>query len=146
MLVDAGLCSEAAVRGRQFDAGMSRDGLNFLSLAGGSLPNSRSSARPASVCLAAEGGEIPIASLRELGDLVLRSELVAASRQLLDRPGKSFNRHGVQPLTGAPSATRPRDPTRGGVSPRLAADRHPWIWAETARPYTTPPTRVRLRG
>jgi hypothetical protein len=32
----------------------------------------------------AEGGEIPIASLRELGDLVLRSELVAVSRQLLD--------------------------------------------------------------
>jgi hypothetical protein len=34
----------------------------------------------------AEGGEIPIASLRELGDLVLRSELVAVSRQLLDGP------------------------------------------------------------
>ncbi|MGB5285802.1 MAG: hypothetical protein WBM75_20115 [Polyangiales bacterium] len=34
----------------------------------------------------AEGGEIPMASLRELGDLVLRSELVAVSRQLLDGP------------------------------------------------------------
>ncbi len=34
----------------------------------------------------AEGGEIPIASLRELGDLVLRSELVAVSQQLLDGP------------------------------------------------------------
>ena len=34
----------------------------------------------------AEGGEIPIASLRELGELVLRSELVALSRQLLDGP------------------------------------------------------------
>jgi hypothetical protein len=34
----------------------------------------------------AEGGEIPIASLRELGDLVLRSELVAVSRQLLGGP------------------------------------------------------------
>jgi hypothetical protein len=34
----------------------------------------------------AEGGEIPIASLRELGELVLRSELVAVSRQLLDGP------------------------------------------------------------
>jgi hypothetical protein len=34
----------------------------------------------------AEGGEIPIASLRELGDLVLRSEVVALSRQLLDGP------------------------------------------------------------
>jgi antitoxin (DNA-binding transcriptional repressor) of toxin-antitoxin stability system len=34
----------------------------------------------------AEGGEIPIASLRELGDLVLRSELVAVSHQLLDGP------------------------------------------------------------
>jgi hypothetical protein len=34
----------------------------------------------------AEGGEIPMASLRELGDLVLRSELVALSRHLLDGP------------------------------------------------------------
>jgi hypothetical protein len=34
----------------------------------------------------AEGGEIPVASLRELGDLVLRSELVSVSRQLLDGP------------------------------------------------------------
>ena len=32
----------------------------------------------------AEGGEIPIASLRELGDLVLRSELVAAGHQLVE--------------------------------------------------------------
>ena len=31
----------------------------------------------------AEGGEIPIASLRKLGDLVLRSELVAVSHQVL---------------------------------------------------------------
>ncbi|MFA9471613.1 MAG: hypothetical protein ACERNK_13665 [Deltaproteobacteria bacterium] len=31
----------------------------------------------------AEGGEIPIASLRELADLVLRSELVAVSHQVL---------------------------------------------------------------
>ncbi len=34
----------------------------------------------------AEGGELPIASLRELADLVLRSELVAVSQQLLDGP------------------------------------------------------------
>jgi hypothetical protein len=34
----------------------------------------------------AQGGEIPLASLRELGDLVLRSELVAVSEQLLDGP------------------------------------------------------------
>ncbi|NNE20780.1 MAG: hypothetical protein HKN10_20110 [Myxococcales bacterium] len=34
----------------------------------------------------AEGGEIPLASLRELGGLVLRSELVAVSQQLLDGP------------------------------------------------------------
>ena len=34
----------------------------------------------------AEGGEIPIASLREFGDLVLRSELVAVSHQLLEGP------------------------------------------------------------
>jgi len=34
----------------------------------------------------AEGGELPIASLRELADLVLRSELVTVSQQLLDGP------------------------------------------------------------
>ena len=34
----------------------------------------------------AEGGEIPIASLRELGELMLRSELVALSHQLLEGP------------------------------------------------------------
>ncbi len=34
----------------------------------------------------AEGGEIPISSLRELADLALRSELVAVSQQLLDGP------------------------------------------------------------
>ena len=34
----------------------------------------------------AEGGEIPIASLRKLGDLVLRSELVAVGHQLLAGP------------------------------------------------------------
>lgn len=34
----------------------------------------------------AEGGEIPMASLRELGDLVLRSELVVVSHQLLEGP------------------------------------------------------------
>jgi hypothetical protein len=34
----------------------------------------------------AEGGEIPIASLRELAEVALRSELVAVSQQLLDGP------------------------------------------------------------
>ena len=34
----------------------------------------------------AEGGEIPMASLRELAELVQRSELVAVSQQLLDGP------------------------------------------------------------
>jgi site-specific recombinase XerC len=34
----------------------------------------------------AEGGEIPIASLRKLGELMLRSELVALSHQLLEGP------------------------------------------------------------
>ena len=34
----------------------------------------------------AEGGEIPMASLRELAELALRSELVAVSQQLLDGP------------------------------------------------------------
>jgi hypothetical protein len=33
-----------------------------------------------------EGGEIPMASLRELAELALRSELVAVSQQLLDGP------------------------------------------------------------
>ena len=36
--------------------------------------------------LVAEGGEIPIASLRKLGDLALRSELVTVSLQLLGGP------------------------------------------------------------
>ena len=34
----------------------------------------------------AEGGEIPVASLRKLAELVQRSELVAVSQQLLDGP------------------------------------------------------------
>ena len=34
----------------------------------------------------AEGGEIPVASLRELGELVVRSELIAVSHQLLEGP------------------------------------------------------------
>jgi len=34
----------------------------------------------------AEGGEIPITSLRELAELALRSELVAVSRQVLEGP------------------------------------------------------------
>jgi hypothetical protein len=34
----------------------------------------------------AEGGQIPIASLRELAELVLRSELVAVTQQLLEGP------------------------------------------------------------
>ena len=34
----------------------------------------------------ADGGEIPIGSLRELAELALRSELVAVSQQLLDGP------------------------------------------------------------
>jgi len=34
----------------------------------------------------AEGGEIPIASLRELAEVALRSELVAVSQQLLEGP------------------------------------------------------------
>ena len=34
----------------------------------------------------AEGGEIPLESLRKLGDLVVRSELVEVSHQLLEGP------------------------------------------------------------
>jgi len=45
----------------------------------------RACARALVQCVA-EGGEIPMAVLRELGDLVLRSELVAVSHQLLEGP------------------------------------------------------------
>ena len=34
----------------------------------------------------ADGGEIPIAMLREFADIVLRSELVAGARAVLDEP------------------------------------------------------------
>ena len=44
----------------------------------------------------AEGGEVPMASLRELGDLVLRSELVAVSRELLDRPPEFVLRRAME--------------------------------------------------
>ena len=44
----------------------------------------------------AEGGEIPFASLRELGDLVLRSELVAVSQQLLEGPPEFALRRGME--------------------------------------------------
>jgi hypothetical protein len=62
----------------------------------------------------AEGGEIPIASLRELGDLVLRSELVALSRQLLDGPPELALRRAME-LSGsilAAAARNARDEER----------------------------------
>ena len=52
----------------------------------------------------AEGGEIPIASLRELGDLVLRSELVAVSHQLLAGPPEFALRRAME-LAGLVLAT-----------------------------------------
>ena len=59
----------------------------------------------------AEGGEIPMASLRELGDLVLRSELVALSRQLLDGPPDFALRRAME-LAGLVLATVGRDQVR----------------------------------
>ena len=55
----------------------------------------------------AEGGEIPIAPLRELGELMLRSELVALSHQLLEGPPEFALRRAME-LAGSTSAgTRP---------------------------------------
>ena len=62
----------------------------------------------------AEGGEIPIASLRELGELVLRSELVAVSRQLLDGPPEFALRRAME-LSGlilAAAARKAREEER----------------------------------
>jgi len=44
----------------------------------------------------AEGGEIPIASLRDLGDLVLRSELMVVSHQVLHGPSEFARKGGGQ--------------------------------------------------
>ena len=44
----------------------------------------------------AEGGEIPIASLRKLGELMLRSELVALSHQLLEGPPEFALRRAIE--------------------------------------------------
>ena len=54
----------------------------------------------------AEGGEIPIASLRELADLTLRSELVAVSQQLLDGPPEFALRRAME-LAGLILASMP---------------------------------------
>ena len=56
----------------------------------------------------AEGGEIPIASLRELGDLLLRSELVAVSQQLLDGPPEFALRRAME-LSGLILAVMAKD-------------------------------------
>ena len=60
----------------------------------------------------AEGGEIPIASLRELADLVLRSELVAVSQQLLDGPPEFALRRAME-LAGLILASVATDEPRG---------------------------------
>ncbi len=44
----------------------------------------------------ADGGEIPIAVLREFAELVLRSELVAGCRQVLDGPPELAMRRAVE--------------------------------------------------
>ena len=56
----------------------------------------------------AEGGEIPIASLRELADPVLRSELVTVSLQLLDGPPEFALRRAME-LAGLFLAVVARD-------------------------------------
>jgi hypothetical protein len=59
----------------------------------------------------AEGGEIPFASLRKLGDLVLRSELVAVSHQVLHGEPEFALRRAMEPsgLILAVVATNCRD-------------------------------------
>jgi hypothetical protein len=44
----------------------------------------------------ADGGEIPIEVLREFAELVLHSELVAGSRQVLDAPPELAARRAVE--------------------------------------------------
>jgi hypothetical protein len=44
----------------------------------------------------ADGGEIPIETLHGFADLVLRSELVAGSRQVLDGPPELAMRRAVE--------------------------------------------------
>jgi hypothetical protein len=44
----------------------------------------------------ADGGEIPMAVLREFAELVLRSELVEASRQVLDGPAEFAVRRALE--------------------------------------------------
>jgi hypothetical protein len=44
----------------------------------------------------ADGGEIPIAVLREFAELVLRSELVAGARAVLDGPPEFAVRRAVE--------------------------------------------------
>ena len=58
-----------------------------------------------------EGGEIPMASLRELGDLVLRSELVVVSHQLLEGSPQFALRRAMEVagLILAAVATDPRE-------------------------------------
>jgi len=59
----------------------------------------------------ADGGEIPIASLREIADLVLRSELVSISQHLVDGPPEFALRRAME-LAGLVLATAGRDQVR----------------------------------
>jgi hypothetical protein len=60
----------------------------------------------------AEGGEIPMASLRELAELALRSELVAVSQQVLDGPPEFALRRAME-LSGLILAAVARDDREG---------------------------------
>ena len=65
----------------------------------------------------AEGGEIPIASVRELADLALRSELIAVSHQVLGGPPEFALRRAME-LAGlvlAVVATDEREEERGAA-------------------------------
>jgi hypothetical protein len=59
------------------------------------MPEVRARARALVQCVA-DGGGIPIASLRERDDLVLRSEVVALSRQLHDEPSEFALRRAME--------------------------------------------------
>ena len=76
----------------------------------------RACARAIVRCIA-DGREIPIASLRELGDLVLRSEVVAVSQQLLEGPPEFTLRRAME-LAGlilASVATDEREAEEGAA-------------------------------
>jgi len=79
----------------------------------------------------AEGGEIPIASLRELAELVQRSELVAVSQQLLEGPPEFALRRRITASSAEDySRMRLRAVARPTVAKEPSALRNFLSWAE----------------